>query len=494
MPGTEYDLVVIGGGAAGLTAAGLGASLGARTTLIERARLGGDCTWTGCVPSKALLHAAEIVHTIREGHPGVSAGELQIDGRAILAEVRRVRHQIYEESDAPPVLHTFGIDTREGSASFVDAHTVSIVSGSGTERLSSKYFIIAAGAEPAMVSIDGLSPERLLTTDTLFDLEGFPASLAIIGAGPIGLEISQALTRLGVVVHVIERSARGGGARFEGNHSDLIVRQLESEGVTFHFDATVSKARDDGSGGHALVVSSSSGETAEIVTERVLVATGRQPRLEGLGLEKADVAHDAEGVVINQSCQTSQAHIYACGDIAKGPDFTHVAEDMAKTAVKRLLLKVPGSRERALIPEVLYTSPEIARVGERSEELEERKAQYRTIRFPYNRIDRARITGKTAGEICIHYAPLSGKVLGCHIVGVHAGEMIHEIALAMAQNVTLREISSTMHAYPTFAQGVRRAADQIYVQTGSTAPLKFLGSLFGYRGEVSEKIGGDEVL
>ncbi len=488
----EFDLVVIGGGSAGLTAAGLAASLGAKTALIEAARPGGDCTWHGCVPSKALLHAAEIASTMMTGYPGITPATVEIDTAEVLREVRRVRATIYEESDAPTVLESFGINVLEGSAHFLDSHTVALADGRSIKELSSKYFIIASGAEPTRLSVDGLDDEIILTTDSIFDLEELPDSLLIVGGGPVGLELAQALNRLGVTLHVVEKGKRP-GTRFEPEHASLVIGVLEDEGVTFHFGCEVVRGGER-DGRLEVVVSGEDQEEMTIVVDQLLTAIGRTARTKSLGLEAAGVAYDRTGIAINHSCQTSQSHIYACGDVAQGPDFTHVAEDMAKTAVKRILLKVPGTRERDLVPEILYTSPEIARIGSLAADLEERGAHFKTIRFPYSRIDRARIIGANAGEIVIHYAPLSGKILGGHIVGKEAGEILHELVLAMAQGVTLREISSTLHAYPTMAQGVRRAADQIYVQTGSTAPLKFLGSLFGYRGEVSDLIGGDEVV
>lgn len=492
MPEKDFDLIVIGGGSAGLTAAGLASSLGARTALVEEARLGGDCTWNGCVPSKALLHAAEIAFQIKRGVPGISASEVRIDSAEVLRDVRSVRTAIYEESDAPPILESFGINVLEGSAKFLDSHTIELVTESDTKILSTKYFVIASGADPTPLSIDGVDNDAILTTDTVFDLEELPESLLIVGSGPVGLELAQGLNRLGVSVDVVDQGDRP-GTRFEPDHAELILSTMESEGVTFHFGAKVLRGNES-DGKLEIQISDEDQNQKSIVVARILAAIGRTPRTASLDLEAAGVKYSASGIVINHSCQTSQSHIYACGDVAQGPDFTHVAEDMAKTAVKRILLKVPGARERDLVPEILYTSPEVARIGPRTEELVDRGTHFKTIRFPYSRIDRARIIRATDGEILIHYAPLSGKILGSHIVGANAGEIIHELALAMAQGVSLREISSTLHGYPTFAQGVRRAADQIYVQTGSTAPLKFLGSLFGYRGEVSDLIGGDEVV
>ena len=489
----DLDLLVIGGGAAGLTAAGLGASLGARTLLVESDRLGGDCTWSGCVPSKALLSVAHDVHRLsRELKPGVSVNGVELDTAQILEHVRSVRERIYQESDSPEVLSEFGVETLSGTARFVDAERVEVATRDGMVELSSRYIVVATGSVLKKPEIPGLASGDLLGSGDLFEMKELPESMLVVGAGAVGLELAQALSRLGVSVTVVSRGDRGRGS-FELETSQMLIDILEREGVDFHFHTEIvaGERRRDGS---FSVSFRSEGGTRQVSVSQILAATGSEPRVQGLDLESAGVKFDGDGIAINQSCQTSQSNIYAAGDVAKGPNFTHVAEEMSKTAIKRILLKMPSSWERELVPRVLYTSPEVASIGEGEESLNARKAQYKTIRYPFSKIDRARILSREDGLILIHYAPLSGKIVGAHIVGEHAGEMIHEFALAMKHGLTLRDISSTMHAYPTYAQGIRRAADQIYVQTGSPTPLKFLGSLFGYRGEVSEKIGGEDVV
>jgi pyruvate/2-oxoglutarate dehydrogenase complex dihydrolipoamide dehydrogenase (E3) component len=492
MPQYDFDIVVIGGGAAGLSASGLAAALGAKTALVERARTGGDCTWTGCIPSKALLRAADVVHTIRTaGRYGLEQPEPVIDFARVMERVRATRRDVYEEADAPDVIRARNIDLIEGAATFVDPHTLAVRLDGETRLITARYYIICAGSSPVLPHVPGLTAELMLTGDMLFEIDELPERLVVLGGGRVGIEMAQAFRRFGSQVVVVEQ-AEEILSDDEPECARFLRESLEAEGIRFHLRSHLDSVAKDTQGYFAQISSGERWTSARC--DRVLIATGRKANLEGLGLEAAGVAHGEHGITINHSAQTSASHIYACGDVAEGMHFTHVAEDMAKTAVTRLLLKVPSTFERRSVPWVTFTDPEAAHLGRTSAELKEAGTRFETIRFPYSKIDRALCDRTDQGFILLHIAPVTGKLYGAHIVGENAGEMINELALAMHHGLSLRDISGTLHAYPTYLLGVRRAADQWYVRQGSPRIVETVKHLFGYRGRASKAIGGEEVV
>ena len=487
----DYDIIVIGGGAAGLTASGMAASLGAKTALVENVQLGGDCTWTGCVPSKALLRAAKLAHEMRTADRfGFDSVEPAINFRKIIEAVRERREHIYDEADSPQEVRSRNVELIDGRAEFVDAHTIEI-QGMEPFRLSSRYFVICAGSSPVIPNAAGSRPEILLTNESLFELEELPRRLAILGGGPVGIEMAQAFSRLGSSVTVIEHQNEILG-HDEPQCSALVRKTLQSEGVQFYLGSQLDSVNHDDNGYWLQV---SSGETWQSIRcDKLLVAVGRRPNVFSLGLDAAEVDYTEQGITVNHSCQTNVPHIYACGDITDQLHFTHMAENMAKTAITRLLLKVPASFERENVPWVTYTDPESAHLGNTARQLHDEGTNFQTIEFPYSKIDRAVIEREGEGVIILHISPTLGKLYGAHIVGAHAGEMINELALAMKNNLTLRDISNTVHAYPTYLLGVRRAADQWYIRQGSPSILKTLQLLFSYRGKVSDDLGSDTIV
>lgn len=486
----DYDLLVIGGGAAGLTASGMAASLGARTALVERHRLGGDCTWTGCVPSKTLLKTARLAHQMRTADRyGLPSFNLAVDFARVMEHVRRTREEIYQEADSPEVLAERNIDLFTGTASFVNAHTVLIDTGDDSRHISFRYAVICSGASPIVPSIPNLRPQDVLTNETIFELEELPKRLLVLGGGPVGIELAQAFSRLGSKVTIVE-AADQILPQEEPECAGIVRQALEEEGITVLLKSHLDYVEVEGEG-YAVQISSGE-EWRTVYCDKVLAGLGRLPNLHDLVLENAGVEHDAKGIVVNHSCQTSVDHIYACGDIARGLHFSHVADNMARTAVTRMLLKVPASYERDAVPWVTFCDPEIAHLGMTAAELEKSDERFKTIRVPYSRIDRAKIEGNERGIIMIHASAVVGRILGVHIVGQAAGEMINEFALAMKHGLSLRDISQTVHAYPTWSLGIRKAADQWYVQQSAPGLLKALRSLFHLRGEVSAKIGTDE--
>lgn len=441
----EYDMVVIGGGAAGLTAAGMSAVLGAKTALIEAARLGGDCTWHGCVPSKALLKAAAVAHEMRTASRfGLAEFDEAHQFARVMGRVREIREEIYREADAPPNMERLGVEAVAGRARFVDDHAVETDDG---RRITSRWFVIATGSSP--IAPSGLNA---LTNETIFESSELPRAMLVAGAGPLGIEMAQAFARFGSKVTVVERSNRILG-RDDAELADMLRVRLEAEGVRFEFGKTA--------------------EEMEGAFDVVLAAMGRRANTEGLNLAAVGVRAGANGIEVDDRCRTSRRHIYASGDVIGGPYFTHFAEHSAKVAVTNAILPMGARVERAM-PWCTFTDPELAHVGALEGE--------RVYRLPVKKIDRARLESADDGMIKV-FATRKGRVLGASILAARAGEMIGEFALAIKNGILLDEMSATVHPYPTWVLGDRQAAD-LQAQSRLTPRVGWwLRKLRGLRGD-----------
>jgi pyruvate/2-oxoglutarate dehydrogenase complex dihydrolipoamide dehydrogenase (E3) component len=483
----RFDLVVIGGGAAGLTAAGVGANLGAKTLMVERAHLGGDCTWHGCVPSKALLKSAQTAHAVRKaGDYGIDATLNQIDFQRVMERIRTLRDEIYEEDDHPRHFEAMGIDVRHGQARFIDDATIKITGDDdSTAHITARYVVIAVGASAFVPPIDGLDAVPYLTNETLFELETQPGRLAIVGSGPIGTEMAQAFQRLGTQVTVFETQGR---ILHKDNEelARMLQDTLREEGVQYRCGARVSRVAEQDDGSILIEAESDDGATKQAEADALLLATGRRPNLDGLGLDAAGIEHTERGITVDDRCRTNHAHIYAVGDVTGRYQFTHMSEHMAKTAVTNAILKLPQSIDTDNVPWVTFTDPELGHVGATEAALTERGVAFQTYRFPYTKVDRAVTDGHTTGLIKVFAKSWNGKILGASILGAHAGELISEYAVAMKNGVTLRHLSDTIHPYPSYGLAARRAADQWYAQKQSTTVTKIVQTVFGYDGPVIE--------
>jgi pyruvate/2-oxoglutarate dehydrogenase complex dihydrolipoamide dehydrogenase (E3) component len=488
---TDYDVIVIGGGAGGLSAAGIATNLGAKTTMIERDALGGDCTWTGCVPSKTLLKAAKVAHQSRHASTyGLPDQAVDVDFAGVMEHVRSVREEVYEDADAPEIFEDMGIDVRQGDAHFVDSHTVAVRRADGTtEQVTGRYIVVATGASPIVPPIDGLGDVEFLTNDTLFELEAQPERLAIVGAGPIGTEMAQAFTRLGTEVTVVDMLDRILSAD-DPELTGMLREALEDEGVRYVLGAQVERVEQDGG---VITLTATNGDTQTIEADALLLATGRAANVDGLHLDAAGVDCTRQGITVNDRCRTSQSHIYAVGDVTGRYQFTHMSNHMAKVAVTNALLKVPSSIDAAHVPRVTYSDPELAHVGATADELDAEGVSYDTYRFPYSKLDRAITEGETTGLIKVHATSLTGTILGASVLGSRAGELITSFTIAMRNGVSLRNIGDTIHPYPAWGEGVRRVADQWFVQKQSPTVTGLLQTVFGYRGPQLE-YGPDDII
>jgi pyruvate/2-oxoglutarate dehydrogenase complex dihydrolipoamide dehydrogenase (E3) component len=471
----QFDIVVIGGGSGGLVVAAGGSALGAKVALVERNKLGGDCLWYGCVPSKALLRSARMAWQMRHAERwALNPAEPEPQLARVMERVRAVIAGI-EPTDSPERFRALGVDVIFGSGRFVapDAFEVN------GRRLTARTFVIATGSRPAVPPIPGIDTVPYLTNETLFDVREPIPSLLVIGGGPIGSELAQALQRLGTAVTVVDM-AGGILPREDHDISAIVFRQMIDDGIRFHFDTSI--VRIAGSKGAIVTtIKGKDGVEQRIETTHLLVAAGRKLNVEGLEPHHANIEMDQGRIVVDAKLRTSNPNIYVAGDVAGGYQFTHVAEHHAGVVLRRAIFRLFWSKPTTVIPWCTFTDPELARVGLSETEAVERKIKHNVYTFPFADIDRARADGETEGFAKLVTDP-RGKLLGAAIVGAHAGELIAEYALALAKRMHAKDISGVVHTYPTLASINRRVADQ-RMKAGLTPVAKtFIKRIFGLQG------------
>lgn len=465
--GDRYDLVVIGAGSGGLVGADFAARLGARVALIEAHRIGGDCTWTGCVPSKALLKSARVAHDMRAAERyGVMAGTPTVDLARVRDHVRSAIDAVYA-LETPAVLRSHGIDVVEGEAVFTDPQHVRV----GGRVLESRSFLICTGARPAIPPIPGLADVRYLTYEQIFDNARLPNHLVVLGAGPIGVELGFAYRRLGAAVTIVGLDVL---PKEEPEVRAFVEALLTREGVRV-LRAAVNAARHDGTD---VVLDTAAGE---VRGDLLLVATGRAANTERLGLTQAGVAFDRGSITVNRWLQTSARHIYAAGDVTGGPQFTHYAAWQAFQAVRNALLPGRSTGVSEIIPRVTFLDPEIAHVGLAEPEARARHGHdLRVLRWPIAQVDRAIADGETGGFVKV-MALRNGHLVGATAIASRAGELIAELTLAMRQGLTLDDVAATIHAYPTWSTPVQQlAADDAIARFLTGVPGRLALRLAGH--------------
>ena len=453
-PAPKYDLVVLGGGTAGLVSAMGAAGLGARVALVERHLLGGDCLNTGCVPSKAMIRSARVIGEIRRAAGlGVTTGATAVDFGAVMQRMRQRRAAI-AVNDSAERLRAAGVDVFFGSAAFADERTILVEN----QRLLFRRAVIATGSRPAAPPVPGLDAVPYLTNETVFALTELPRRLLVIGAGPIGCELAQTFARFGSQVTVFDRAAQV-LPREDPDAGAIVRRSLEADGV--QFELGVQLDRVDAASGQLRVYYTRSGEERAqgeaVAGDAILVAAGRAPNIEDLGLEEAGVAATRQGVTVNDRLQTSNRRVYASGDVCSEYQFTHVADAMSRIVIQNALFYGRRKASALVIPWVTYTDPEVAHVGVSETGAAEARGRLQTLTVPLSDIDRAVVDDETDGFVRVHHE--KGRLRGCTIVARHAGEMIGEAAYAITQGGTLGALSSTIHPYPTQAEALRKAGD-----------------------------------
>ncbi len=450
-----YNVVVIGAGTAGLVTAAGTAGLGGRVALIEKHRMGGDCLNTGCVPSKALIASARAAHTIAHASRwGLRDRAPEFAFEDVMDRVRE-RRAVIAPHDSQDRFESLGVDVYRGAARFVSPHEVVV----GDVRLRGAAFVIATGSRAALPPVDGLAEARPYTNETLFDeLRARPDGMIILGGGPIGCELGQAFARLGVRVTIVQSGPR----ILEKEDPDVAAAvrgAIEADGVALR---TTAKARRVTRAGGRLRMEVTTPAGDEVLeAEALLVAAGRLPNVEGLGLEHAGVAFTKKGVTVDAHLRTSQPHIHAAGDVAGGPQFTHVADHHARIVVRNILTPLwKAKADTSVLPWCTFTSPEVGRVGLSETEAKKAGLPHDVWIQPLSEVDRAVVESESEGFAKVITAKGGDRILGAAIVAERGGDLIHEIVVAMRAGVGLKDLSGTIHAYPTYAELARRTGDQ----------------------------------
>lgn len=463
MKAINFDVAVIGGGAAGLFAASTANALGAKVCLIEKRALGGDCTWFGCVPSKALLKSASVAHLFKEA----AKFGLKISGAADTTGVmKHVRETIQEISThhPPEVFEKRGIAIIYGQPEFVGVKELEVkevkYSSSGNKedcRILAKRFIICTGSHPFIPTISGLEKIDYLTNENIFNLETLPASLAVLGGGPIGVELSQALGRLGVEVSIIEMLPRI-LFREDIEAAGIVESELKAEGIILLTGKKAVKfTRNEQN--ITLTLENGAGAREEISTERVLVAVGRVPNTEGLALERAGVAYTSKGLEVNAYLQTTNKDIFGAGDVVGPYMFSHMAAYQAQISVRNALLKrmAWGKVNYSNVPWATFTDPELAHLGMTEEEARKAHKKIKIYKSPYAASDRAFTDREEKGLVKI-ITNKRGYLLGAHLAGAKASEIIQGLLLAKSLKIPLRKLSAPTFIYPTLSELVKKTS------------------------------------
>lgn len=464
----RYNLIVIGAGSGGLVVAAGAAGLGARAALIEKHKMGGDCLNYGCVPSKALLKAAKVAQTVR------TASRFAVDGLpplppqrldGVMAYVRACQTHIAPH-DSVERFTGLGVEVILGSGALRSAHEVEVT---GTEQVFwGRHLVIATGSRARIPDIPGLNEAGFLTNETVFDLEHLPARLLVMGGGPIGSELGQAFARLGAQVTIVSSTPHL-LPREDPDVADVLVRQLAHEGVTIldRSKATSIAVRD---GAKHVTVQTPDGPRVVVVDE-ILVATGRQPNVEGLGLETVGVAYDGRGIKTDDRCRTTIPSIWAVGDVAGRHLFTHWAGYQARVVIRNTLFPFTAACDYDNLPWTTFTDPEVARVGLSETEAQQKSIPYDCYRVRFDDVDRAVCDGETEGFAKVLTAKGTGRMIGAAIVHPHAGDLLAELTLAKKHGLTLDKLSATIHTYPTLSE-VNRAIGDAFMRTKLTPKTK----------------------
>ena len=458
----QPDICVIGAGSGGLSVAAAAAAFGVPVVLIERGRMGGDCLNYGCVPSKSLLAAARHAAAFRHAADfGITYSRPTIDFARVREHVRGVIAAI-APNDSTERFTGLGVRVIAGTARFNDAATVAV--GDDFE-IKARRFVVATGSSPAIPPIPGLAETPHLTNETIFDLAECPAHLLVIGAGPIGLELAQAFRRLGAAVTVLEAATPL--AHDDPECAAIVLDQLARDGVAIR--AGVAVRRVAGAGRKVQVVVGTADREETIEGSHLLVATGRTPNVAELGLERAGIACEPRGIVVDKRLRTTNKRVYAIGDVAGGLQFTHVANYHAGLVVRHALFRLPVAASSDALPWVTFTDPELAHVGLTEAAARLRGIAFQVLRWPYHENDRAQAERATHGHIKV-ITSRRGRILGATIVGHNAGELIAAWSLAVSRRLNVRAMATMVLPYPTLSEIGKRAAIARY--SGSlTGPM-----------------------
>lgn len=454
----DYDLIVIGGGAAGFVSSKLARGFGKSVAMVEKGKLGGECTNYGCIPSKSLIRAARAAYELKS----LNKFGLRLDVPPsfntddVMPHVRSIVQKVYD-SHLPESFEVLGINVYFGTPQFLDNHRIKV----GEKILSGDKVIIATGSSPFIPPIDGTSEVPYLTNNTVFSLNKLPKSLIVLGGGPIGIELASAFNRLNVEVTVVEMLDR---ILFKEDKElvEMLVGRLKSEGLKILTGAKAIRLSKSEKG-ISLYVQQKGGVNKEIVAENILIAVGRKPNIEGLELEKAGVNYSNKGIIVNERLETSAGNIYACGDVVGPYQFSHMAEYQAITVCRNAFTPLKKKVDYSNVIWCTFTDPELAHAGLTEEEAREKLGdKIKIYRYEYSKIDRAKTDLEDFGMSKI-ICDKKGRVTGIHILGSHASDVIHEVQLAKFLNLPFEKIREAIHIYPSYSDVIRQPSKLYYI-------------------------------
>lgn len=455
---TQYDLVVIGAGAAGSTAATTAAAQGARVALVERDKIGGTCLNYGCDPTKTLLHTAALLHQARGADRyGLRIPEANYDWAAIQARVSEVIQQIRGGTveEAAANLAKQHVTYIQGEARFVSAHELQV----GEQTLAAERFIIASGCKTAIPAVEGLQENGFITNVEAVSLPALPGRLAVIGGGAIGVEFAQMFQRFGVEVTIIEHSPRLLDKE-DFELAEKLCTLLAQEGIRLITGAELRRVQQAAGSKQLMYHLEQDDVEKKLEVDEILLALGRRPALEALNLAVAGVQTSKQGVVVDENLRTTAAHIWAAGDVTGGLQFTHYAYQQGKLVAQNVFAEHPRPFSGYVVPWVTYTDPALAHVGQTEEELQQAGVQYKVSRMHSSDVERAVANGRTEGLVKL-LVDQEEHIRGCHILSVDAGDLIAPVVVAMQASLTASELGNTIFPYPTLGEGVRWAADHV---------------------------------
>lgn len=465
-----YDFVVIGGGSAGLVAAGGAAILGAKVLLIEKRALGGDCLYTGCVPSKSLIASAKFAAQAKRASDfGFQIPDLKFKNDTFASVTNRVRNIIetIEKHDAPEVFEQMGVEVCFGEPQFVSSNEIEIKlkDSDKTRKIKAKRFCIATGSRPFVPPIAGLEETGYLTNEEVFEIKELPEKLIVLGGGAIGVEMSQAFARFGSKVTIVEMGERI-LSKEDVEISTLVENFFRAEGIEVLTSTKAVKARKNADGKKILVVENDKKEEYEIEADEILAAVGREPNIGELELGKANVKFDKKQIITDEYLQTTNKKIFAAGDVTGHFQFTHTADYEAQIVIQNAFVPFPFKKKTdfRVVPWAAFIEPEVARVGLTEKEAREKFGKnVKVYKVSLTENDRAQAEGATEGlaKIILN----KNNIVGAHIAAAHAGELIHEFVLAMTHNLTLADLNKAIHVYPTFSKITQAVGTEATLET-----------------------------
>jgi pyruvate/2-oxoglutarate dehydrogenase complex dihydrolipoamide dehydrogenase (E3) component len=474
MPQYDYDLIAIGAGAGGFVSSKVAAGFGKKVALIEKDLLGGECTHRGCVPSKALIKAAAVAHQVKHLREyGLEAGGSNaVSGRHAMAYARAAVKKVYDSHPAS-VFEKAGIAVLFGNPRFLDNHSVEM----NGKVLSAKKFMLCTGSSAALPPLEGLASVPYYTNENLFEIDELPPSLLVLGAGPIGIEMAQAFSRLGCATTVI--------AKYNTilRHEDrelarMLVNRLSDEGIRIVMEAKALRVAP-GNAGIVLTVEQN-GKREDLTAFALLIAVGRKPNVEGLDLEKAGVRYGPKGIIVDDYLRTTAKNIYACGDVVGPYYFSHMTEYQAVTATRNAFLPFRKKVDYRTVAWGTFTDPELAHAGMTEDEARALHGnRVQVYRWSYGDTDRGRTDGTEQGLAKYILGP-DGRLLGAHILGERAGDIIHEAQLLRHLNLPFSAVAQMIHIYPTYTDVVRQPAKRYYIDRLRNNPfIKIAARLLG---------------